>query len=162
MSAILPAALRVRLVKICARMGSEHDGERAAAALLASRLLHTAGLSWEDVIASERSPSSAALQEMMRQATARPAAHRPAPPRPHQPSQVYRHPDDDSRAQRFQTELRFVRDHLQLLTESEQRQFLGRDSAPWGWDENHPTRQDMFWLDLLAGIIRRRMEGAAA
>lgn len=49
MSGLTPTQ-RARLVKICGRLGSDHDGERAAAALLASRLLTEAGLDWERVL----------------------------------------------------------------------------------------------------------------
>jgi hypothetical protein len=48
-------AERKRLVGILGRLGSDHDGERAAAGLLASRMLRSAGLSWEDVIPGETS-----------------------------------------------------------------------------------------------------------
>ena len=48
----LSPAERNRLVGILGRLGSEHDGERAAAGLLASRMLRDRGLSWEDLIAA--------------------------------------------------------------------------------------------------------------
>lgn len=41
---------RRRLVGILGRLGSDHDGERAAAGLLASRMLREAGLQWDDLI----------------------------------------------------------------------------------------------------------------
>ncbi len=47
----LSSAERHRLVGILGRLGSDHDGERAAAGLLASRLLRDRGLSWDDLIA---------------------------------------------------------------------------------------------------------------
>lgn len=46
----LSGADRERLVKLCGMLGSAHDGERAAAGLLASRLLRERGLRWDDVI----------------------------------------------------------------------------------------------------------------
>lgn len=46
----LTAAERAKLVGILGRLGSDFDGERAAAGLLASRLLRDRGLSWDDVI----------------------------------------------------------------------------------------------------------------
>lgn len=46
----LTPAERNKLVGILGRLGSDFDGERAAAALLASRLLAGKGLAWDDVI----------------------------------------------------------------------------------------------------------------
>ena len=42
--------LAARLAKIAGMFGSMHDGERAAAAALADRLVRGAGLSWPDII----------------------------------------------------------------------------------------------------------------
>ena len=39
-----------RLVGVLARLGSDFDGERAAAGLLASRMLRDRGLTWSDVL----------------------------------------------------------------------------------------------------------------
>jgi hypothetical protein len=39
-----------RLRKLCGMLGSEHDGERAAAAAKADALVRSLGLSWGDVI----------------------------------------------------------------------------------------------------------------
>lgn len=41
---------RTRLIGILGRLGSDFDGERAAAGLLASRLLRARGLTWEDLL----------------------------------------------------------------------------------------------------------------
>ena len=46
----LAPGMRTRLLGILGRLGSEFDGERAAAGLLASRLLRNEGLSWDQVI----------------------------------------------------------------------------------------------------------------
>jgi hypothetical protein len=50
-----PAALglgdRDKLVKLLGLLGSNHDGERAAAALKADRHIRSLGLAWGDVIA---------------------------------------------------------------------------------------------------------------
>ena len=46
----MTAAERRRLVGILGRLGSNHDGERAAAGLLADRLLRSAGLTWEQLV----------------------------------------------------------------------------------------------------------------
>jgi hypothetical protein len=53
MSGTLNAAQAGRLLKICGMFGSEHDGERAAAALQAFRLLRECGVSWQDLLARE-------------------------------------------------------------------------------------------------------------
>jgi hypothetical protein len=42
---------RVRLIKILGKLGSEFPNERAAAGLLATRLLKERGLSWDAVVA---------------------------------------------------------------------------------------------------------------
>jgi hypothetical protein len=42
-----------KLVKICGLLASDQAGERAAAALKASRLLLNAGATWQDVIAPQ-------------------------------------------------------------------------------------------------------------
>lgn len=47
----LSATERTRLVAILSRLGSDFDGERAAAGLLAARLLRDRGLCWDDVVA---------------------------------------------------------------------------------------------------------------
>lgn len=46
-------AERMRLVGILSRLASDFDGERAAAGLLACRLLDAKGLSWADVIGGD-------------------------------------------------------------------------------------------------------------
>ena len=50
MSARLATDDRRRLVGILSRLASNHDGERAAAGLLATRLLTARGLQWDEVI----------------------------------------------------------------------------------------------------------------
>jgi hypothetical protein len=40
-----------RLRKLCGMLGSEHDGERAAAAAKADALVRAAGLTWAEIIA---------------------------------------------------------------------------------------------------------------
>ena len=42
--------IRRKLVGILGMLGSGHDGERAAAGLLATKLLKSAGLTWGDII----------------------------------------------------------------------------------------------------------------
>ena len=48
----LSATERERLVKLLGMLGSDHDGERASAGLLAARLLRDKGLTWTQVISS--------------------------------------------------------------------------------------------------------------
>ena len=48
-SLLTPAELR-KLIGVLGRLGSDFDGERAAAGLLASRLLRERGLTWDDLL----------------------------------------------------------------------------------------------------------------
>jgi hypothetical protein len=48
----LTGADRARLAAILGRLGSEHDGERAAAGLLATRFMRDHGLTWPDLLAA--------------------------------------------------------------------------------------------------------------
>jgi hypothetical protein len=50
-SALLDPDAADRLRKLCGMLGSEHDGERAAAGLKADQLVRQLGLTWADVIA---------------------------------------------------------------------------------------------------------------
>jgi hypothetical protein len=52
----LPPADLSRLEKLAGMLGSDFDGERAAAAAMASKLLQSHGLTWADVI---RAPAAA-------------------------------------------------------------------------------------------------------
>jgi len=49
----LSPAERRKLVGILGMLGSAHDGERAAAAALASRLVRDKGLGWDDLILAD-------------------------------------------------------------------------------------------------------------
>jgi hypothetical protein len=51
-----------KLVRICGLLGSAYDGERAAAALKADRLVRALGLTWSDVITS-RAPITCSTVE---------------------------------------------------------------------------------------------------
>ncbi|MBM3540811.1 MAG: hypothetical protein FJX51_02080 [Alphaproteobacteria bacterium] len=55
---LAPEALR-RLQYVCGMLGSAHDGERAAAAATADRMVREAGLTWRDVIAPVPFPPAA-------------------------------------------------------------------------------------------------------
>lgn len=46
----IPPELRLRLAKIAGRLGSDHEGERAAAGLMATRLLRAHNATWEDAL----------------------------------------------------------------------------------------------------------------
>ncbi len=46
----LPVAVRERLTKICGLLASSHDGERATAAAMASRVLAEHGITWADLV----------------------------------------------------------------------------------------------------------------
>ena len=50
----LPAELIDRLAKVAGMLGSDHAGERAAAALQATRIIREAGWTWRDVIEAAR------------------------------------------------------------------------------------------------------------
>ena len=52
----LPDEARRKLAIIAARLGSDYEGERSAAALLATRLLEGFGLRWDDVLAAPALP----------------------------------------------------------------------------------------------------------
>ncbi|MGF6229785.1 hypothetical protein QFZ27_003740 [Inquilinus ginsengisoli] len=43
-----------RLIRILGMLGSDHDGERAAAALAADRLVRGSGWNWSDLLAPAR------------------------------------------------------------------------------------------------------------
>ena len=46
----LPATHRTKLAKLLGMLGSDHPGERDAAALAAHRLVTQAGLTWRQVV----------------------------------------------------------------------------------------------------------------
>lgn len=50
---VLPPGARTKLIGILGRLDSPFDGERAAAALLAGRLVRNAGTSWDALIPSD-------------------------------------------------------------------------------------------------------------
>lgn len=53
-----------RLIRILGMLGSDHDGERAAAALAADKLVRGSGWSWSDLLAPARASPSARTQWM--------------------------------------------------------------------------------------------------
>ena len=46
----MTSAERRKLIGVLGRLGSDHDGERAAAGLLASRMLKSAGVTWDELL----------------------------------------------------------------------------------------------------------------
>lgn len=74
-----------RLAKICGLLSSDHDGERATAALLVSRTMRAAGITWEDVFAVPDASEVAGAPRADR-ATQRPRtrARQPSMMMPHQ------------------------------------------------------------------------------
>lgn len=58
----IPRPLLDRLAKICGRLSSDFDGERAAAALLATGLLRQHGLTWAELIAAAAVPGQTHLE----------------------------------------------------------------------------------------------------
>jgi len=50
MTALLDPRMAERLAKLCGLFGSDHDGERAAAARKADELVRAHGLTWRDVV----------------------------------------------------------------------------------------------------------------
>ena len=46
----VPADVVDRLAKVAGLLGSDHDGERSAAAFRASTILHAAGLTWRELV----------------------------------------------------------------------------------------------------------------
>ncbi len=60
------AKILTKLSAICARLASYHAGERAASALLATRILADAGITWADVIARAFEPRVSSPQRAQR------------------------------------------------------------------------------------------------
>jgi hypothetical protein len=50
MTALLDPAIADLLAKVCGMFGSDHAGERAAAAAMANKLVRTQGLTWSEII----------------------------------------------------------------------------------------------------------------
>lgn len=59
---------RAKLAAILGRLGSDHDGERAAAGLLASRFVRDHGLTWPELLAVP-APAAPPATHWQRQAT---------------------------------------------------------------------------------------------
>jgi hypothetical protein len=61
MSAVLDPRTADRLAKVCGLFGSDHHGERAAAAALADRLVRQSGLSWKQILL----PGHSSVEELI-------------------------------------------------------------------------------------------------
>jgi hypothetical protein len=61
----LDAVLAGRLAKICGMFGSDHAGERAAAAAHADKLIRDNGLSWETILKSRSSSHATTTEEQI-------------------------------------------------------------------------------------------------
>lgn len=62
---------RDKLVRVLGMLGSTHDGERAAAGRLATKLLKTAGRTWDEVVIDNSRPAAtAAGSEITRRTSA--------------------------------------------------------------------------------------------
>ena len=99
-----------KLARVLALLGSEHDGERASAALAAHRLMRRLGLTWQDVLMPKPAPES---------------THAPPPP-----------PDllraAESRLRQCQRENDDLRRHISTL----RRRMEARIQRPERWDED--------------------------
>lgn len=62
MRAALDPAVAAKLAKVCGLLGSDHDGERAAAAAAGTRLLRALGLTWGDLFEPSPAPMAVARQ----------------------------------------------------------------------------------------------------
>lgn len=124
----LSGADRERLVKLCGMFGSAHDGERAAAGLLASRLLREKGLRWDDVIGSTPAPL-------------------PPPPRPSSGA-------PDCPALRA-ADVRFVLANVALLTEWE-ADFVASVARRRKWSPKQADVFDRVLERVRAGVSGRR------
>ena len=56
MHAALDPSVSAKLAKVCGLLGSDHDGERAAAAAAATRILRDAGVSWSELLSAGAAP----------------------------------------------------------------------------------------------------------
>ena len=65
MTALTDPNITERLAKICGLFGSDHDGERAAAARMADRLVKDQGLSWFDVISPSSTTSTTTVEDQI-------------------------------------------------------------------------------------------------
>ena len=81
MNATLPAAGRAKLAKLLGMLGSDHAGERDAAAIAAAKLVRSTGLTWQQILSppppDRPLPELGTWRETVRQCLARPGSLRP-------------------------------------------------------------------------------------
>lgn len=144
MSALTPTT-RERLVKILGLLGSDIDGERAAAAPAAHRLIQKSGTTWEALLATSFVPVV------------------PVSPPPRPSSRKHRgFSESGLRDALRDIAVHSLSKHMHLLTAEEQSMARTVIEAAMG---DGPTRWNKHWqqkLDYLNGITRRRREEAAA
>ncbi|HTS09102.1 MAG TPA: hypothetical protein VMP68_26285 [Candidatus Eisenbacteria bacterium] len=99
----LPQTQRDKLIRILGMLGSDFDGERASAGVLASNLLKSLGLTWEDVIAK-------IAEENPKQEQARQQQYNSYDPYQYKTYDDYAH---------WRTKLWFLRDNDDLLSDWE-------------------------------------------
>jgi hypothetical protein len=77
----LPATSRTKLAKLLGMLGSDHAGERDAAALAAHRLVTAAGLTWKQVVTpppiEKKLPDLGTWRATVAECLARPGSLRP-------------------------------------------------------------------------------------
>lgn len=144
MSALTPAT-RERLMKILALLGSDIDGERAAAALAAHRLIQKSGMSWEILLMPVYAPAAPV-----------------SPPPPPSSRKRRGFSESDLRGALRDAAVHGLSKHWHLLNAEEQSMARTVIEAAMG---NGSTRWNKYWqqkLDYLSAVIRRRKEEAAA
>jgi hypothetical protein len=67
MTPALPSAARERLVKLCGLLTSDHDGERATAARMATDLLRQHRLTWRELLTTQGPCPTCAAREAAEQ-----------------------------------------------------------------------------------------------
>ncbi|MGY4800160.1 hypothetical protein [Teichococcus aerofrigidensis] len=144
MSALTPAT-RERLVKILGLLGSDIDGERAAAALAAHRLIQKSGTTWEALLATSF------------------VSVAPVPPPPRPSSRKHRgFSESGLRDALRDVAVQSLSKHLHLLTAEEQSMARTVIDAAWGVDSGRWNKHWQQKFDYLSAVIRRRKEEAAA
>lgn len=135
----LHRADRDRLAKIAGMLGSAHEGERAAAALKATELLQSLGLTWPEVITLLPVKPEATVHFMTRPETRRAAQG------------MSIRPEHFALVRRWQITARMVSAYPELLNERE-LDFL-QDIAV---RRDEPTVKQHDWLNSLAARVESR------
>jgi hypothetical protein len=135
----LTRADRERLAKIAGMLGSAHDGERAAAALKATKLLSGLGLNWPELIALVPVKPEATVHFMTRPETRRAAQGTGIRPEPF------------TLLRRWQKTARMVAAYPDMLNQRE-LDFV-QDIAV---RRDEPTVKQTDWLNNLAARVESR------